>query len=584
MITDPLEAIAIILVLATVCQWSADRLRVPSVLFLLVAGVGLSPVLDPDALFGDLLFAGIGLGVAVLLFEGGTSLQWRRLTTGRTTVIRLVSVGAVIAWAVGSLTASLVLDIPTDLAVLMGAILVVSGPTVVMPLLRVVRPREPAASILRWEGIVIDPIGAGLAIVVLDAIVEERTLGPILIRVLTTFAAGFAVGGAVSFVLIVLLRQRILADHLHIPATFAAIVGAYAAANTLRPEAGLLAATVLGMAFANQRRAPTAHIAAFNENLGTTVIGVLFLVLGARVELTDVGDNLVPSLVIIAALVLVARPLSVLASTVGTDVGRSDRLFLMTLAPRGVVAAAVASLFAPELEHAGIDPGPLVPVVFTVVVGTVLIAGTSARVLARRLHVARPEPSGVALIGGSRFALSLADALGTLGVPTLHVGLSEEDVSQAAAMGQLSFQGRMDTEQFAEAVDAVGIAHALALSGTDHLDAFATSRLAEIVGSSNIYGLHDPDLDDEPGVAQTIAPKPMLPRGFTAERLREELARGVSVRTIAANLPTSGWLTICRVGPDGRPSFSDPTGESSSEFTAVQIGPGLRLTGDQALS
>ncbi|MDW3221157.1 MAG: sodium:proton antiporter [Acidimicrobiales bacterium] len=576
MVTDPLEALAIVLVLAAACQWAADRIRIPSVLLLLVAGVSLSPVIDPDEVFGeDLLFAGIGLGVAILLFEGGTSLRWRRLHTGRSTVIRLVTIGAAIAWAAGAVVSGLVLDIDTELAVLLGAILIVSGPTVVIPLLRVVRPREPTRSVLRWEGIVIDPIGAALAIVVLDAIIEDRAGSAIVARVLTTFGAGLAVGLLVSLALIVLLRRQLVADHLQVAVTLAAVVGSYAAANTVRPEAGLLAVTVLGMAFANQRAAPAAHIAAFNEHLGTSVLGVLFLVLGARVELAEVTEYLVPSLVIVAVLVLIARPLSVLASTLGSDVGPRDRLFLMTLAPRGVVAAAVASLFAHELDHAGVDPGPLVPVVFTVVTGTVLIAGTTARLLASRLRVAEPDPSGVALIGGGEFGIAIADALNRLHVPTLHVGLSEHEAERAAAVGQLAFRGRMDTEEFAEAVEAVGIAHVLALSGTDHLDAFATTRLAEIVGSANIYGLDDPDLDAEAGVAQTVAPRPVLPVGYTSERLSEAVRNGAQVRiTGPKRARGDGWLTVCRVGPQGTVGF-DPDADEKAGEVEVQVGPGM---------
>ncbi|MEL6982802.1 MAG: cation:proton antiporter, partial [Actinomycetota bacterium] len=179
-----------ILAVAAVCQVVSTRLNLPSVLPLLVAGVSLSSVIDPDAILGDLLFTGVGLGVAVLLFEGGTGLHWDRLRQGKVPVLRLVTIGAAIAWVVGLTAATLVLDVEFELAVLIGAILIVSGPTVVMPLLRVVRPRQPTSSILRWEGILIDPVGAGIAIVVLDAIIEQRSPGRILLQVLTTFAAG----------------------------------------------------------------------------------------------------------------------------------------------------------------------------------------------------------------------------------------------------------------------------------------------------------------------------------------------------------------------------------------------------------
>ena len=323
------------MIAAAAAQWLSARLQLPSVLFLLAVGVASSPLLDPDELFGDLLFTAVGLGVAVLLFEGGASLKWRSIGSAKAPVIRLVTVGALVTWAIATVVIVLALGIDRHLALLMGAILIVSGPTVVMPLLRVVRPREPSASILRWEGILIDPIGAGLAIVILDTLLEEQSFGQALLLVVTTFGSGLLVGLAFSVAVIEALRLRLIPDHLQVNLTLAVVVGSYALANLIRPEAGLVAVTVLGMAFANQRRAPSAHIVEFNEHLGATILGVLFIVLGARVDLNAVIDNLIPSLIIIAVLVVIARPLAVYASTAGTSVDARHRRFLMTLAPRG---------------------------------------------------------------------------------------------------------------------------------------------------------------------------------------------------------------------------------------------------------
>lgn len=572
MITDPLSAIAVIVGAAVLCQLVAARANVPSVLFLLVAGVAMSSVIDPDAIFGELLFTGVGLGVAILLFEGGTGLHWSNLRTGKVPVLRLVTIGALVAWAIGTVAANLFLDIDTEIAVLIGAILVVSGPTVVIPLLRVVRPRQPTSSILRWEGILIDPIGAGVAIVVLDAIVEERALSRSLLRVVTTFGAGLAVGGLVSVVLVVGLRRRLIADHLQVPATLAMLVVAYAGANALRPEAGLVAATLLGMAFANQRRAPAAHIAEFNEHLGATVLGVLFIVLGARVDIAEIIDTLGPSLLIIAVLVLVARPATVLVSTVGTSLSWRDRGFIMVLAPRGVVAAAVASLFALELEHNEIDPGPLVPVVFTVVVGTVTLTGLAARFAARQLRVAQPKPNGLVMIGGGRFSIELAEVLAHHRVPTLHVGLDDDDANRAAQLGQLAYQGRLDSEDFPETVRAVGIAAAVALSGTDHLDAYASERIARVIGSANIYGPTNQAVDPEPGTTRTVARQTLLPPELVDEDLEGLMDRGYRLKAVPGYAPIPGWFTLGRVNEEGFLVFDKDPSRASETDHLIQFG------------
>ncbi|MDH3294991.1 MAG: cation:proton antiporter [Acidimicrobiia bacterium] len=580
MITNPLTALAVIMGAAAAAQWVSARLRLPSVLFLLAVGLAASPFIDPDALFGDLLFTGVGLGVAVLLFEGGASLKWRSIGTAKAPVIRLVTVGALITWIIASLAAFFILDLDRGLALLLGAILIVSGPTVVMPLLRVVRPREPSASILRWEGILIDPIGAGLAIVVLDTLLEEQGLADVLWLIVTTFGSGLIVGLALSLVVIEALRRRLIPDHLQVNMTLAVVVGSYALANLIRPEAGLVAVTVLGMAFANQRRVPSAHIVEFNEHLGATILGILFIVLGARVDLAAVIDNLIPSLIIIGILVVVARPLAVYASTAGTSVDARHRRFLMTLAPRGVVAAAVASLFAVELDHQGVDPGPLVPVVFTVVVGTVLLAGLGAKTAANRFRVARPQANGVALIGGGPFAIGLARELLTAGITTIHVGLTDEDERAAAQSGQLVFQGRLDGEEFHEAMTELGIRQAVALSGIDHLDMFVLGQIAEVVGTEHLYGLHDPSRENEEMASKMIAPVAVLPEEYTPERVHYLTESGVGVRTvIAAWAGMPGWLPVCGIDSQSQQViFNVDLNELADDELVIQIGPGLNTT------
>jgi NhaP-type Na+/H+ or K+/H+ antiporter len=493
-----------------------------------------------------------------------------------------VTVGALIAWAVGAATTALVLDVDAAIAVLIGAVLIVSGPTVVVPLLRVVRPREPVGSILRWEGIIIDPIGAAIAIVALDAVIEDRSALRIVIRVLTTAGTGVAAGAVAAVVILEALRRHMIADHLEIPATFAALVGAYASANGLRPEAGLIAVTVLGLAFANQRGAPASHIAQFNAHLGTSILGMLFVVLGARVDLADIGDNLPASLAISAALIFLARPVSVLVSTLGTRADWRSRVFLMTLAPRGVVAGAIASLFAIELEHHGLDPGPLVPVTFTVVVITVALASTTAAFTARRLHVAQPTPNGVALIGGGGFAVDFADALNRLHVPTLHIGLDGDHAEAATARGQLIFTGRVDTEQLHETVAAVGIKSAIALSGAEHLDRYSIERLTETLDTADIYGLADPDHAEEPGTAHPTTPRQLLDDSITAQHLTELVSNGATVRIVRPSThPRSGWLTICRVDAAGIVTFDKNPAMTVDSDWLVQFGPGLTPQANQ---
>lgn len=581
MITSPLVALAVILTTAAVAQWVGGRLKLPSVMFLLAAGMVLSTVLNPDEIFGELLFTGVGVGVAVLLFEGGASLVWKEIGEAKFPVIRLVTVGALVTWLVGSLAAGIFLGLELRLALLIGAILIVSGPTVVIPILRAVRPREPTASIVRWEGILIDPVGAGLAIVVLDAILEDRGFERALVQILTTFGAGFAVGAVFSALLIGALAFRQIPDHLQVNLTLAGLVAAYALSNQLRPEAGLVAATLMGMAFANQSRVPSAHIVEFSENLGGLVLGALFIVLGARVDIADIVEYLPASLAIIAVLLVVARPLAVMASTLGTDLPAQHRKFLMLMAPRGVVAAAVASLFAEELDHLGSDPGPLVPVVFTVVLGTVLVVGLGAGPAAQRLRVAQAEANGVALIGGGPFAVAFAGELVKLEIPAIHVGLTDEDEKRAIDAGQMVYSGRIDRHEFLDTMTQLGIRHAVALSGIDHLDTFALRQIAEVIGSENLYGLHDPSRSMDAGTTRLVQPRTPLPPQYTAGRLRHLISIGVGLRTVGVDhIDDDGWVNLCRVIPAHRQIQFISVNSADDDDLLIQFGPDPDIIGD----
>lgn len=576
MITDPVAAFSSIVVLAVACQWLAQRTQIPSVLLLLVAGVAMGTVVDPDTLLGDLFFPVVALGVAVLLFEGGLSLRWHNLGQAARPVFRLVTIGLVATWIVGTVAAALVLDIDLGVALVVGAILTVSGPTVIGPILRTARLREPDNSILRWEGILIDPIGAGLAVIVLDAVLEDRGRWQVALRVVTTFGAGVAVGSIVAGVVLLALRRYLVPDNLQVAVTLASLMAAFAIANQLRPDAGLLAATVLGIAFANQRGAAARHITEFSEHLGALVLGGLVIILAARVDVGEAVDHLWPSLLIIAALVVIARPLGVAISTAGSATTWRERTFLMSIAPRGVVAASVASLFAVELEENGIDPGPMVAVVFTVVVGTVALSALSARILGGRLRVIKPTPAAVAVIGGHRFGLDLAQQLASVDVVVLMIGLDDDEKDEAARRQLLVYDGRLDTEDFLTTVESVGVSQVVAVSGLDHLDAYVTERLSEAVGRAHVFALTAEGDADGADPDAAIAPRRVLPAHLTPQRLDSLLANGRSLRRRpqgAGSYP--GWITICSVNADGQVDFGsegDADGQPADTWL-VQIGP-----------
>jgi len=531
---NPAIGIAAVVFCGVASQWIAARLRIPSIVVLLTVGVLVGPVsglIEPDDLFGDLLFPLVSLGVAILLFEGGLNLRVDRLAGARSTVIRLVTVGVATTAVVAFVALKLILPIDNGQAALIAAIVTVSGPTVVMPLLRLARPREPAGAILRWEGIFIDPVGVVLAVVVLDAVIEDQTIVEMLVRIGVTAVAGTVVGAAASILLLWVLHRHWVPDHLHNGVVLMAVLSAFAIADLLRHEAGLFATTILGVAMANQRDVDVEHIHEFEENLGQLVLGGLFIVLAARVDLGAVWDNLDRTLLFVAVLILIGRPLCVLASTLGSDVPWSTRRFLMWMAPRGIVAASAASLFELQLIEAGRDPAFLVPVVFSTIIATVTIYGFTAAPMARWLRVARTAPIGVAFLGAPDWARQLAARLADHEVPVLMITNRPFEARAATREGLLVFNGRLDSEDLAIALETVGISEAVALSRTEELNAFGVARFIGELGRAQVW--HLPPADDGAEQRHSLGRRP-FGRGVSQASIEERVRSGGFVDVIAA--------------------------------------------------
>ena len=491
--TDPSAAIAAIVVLGVGAQWIATRLKIPAILLLLAAGLAAGGFgwLEPDELLGDLLFPVVSMGVGLLLFEGGLGLHRSELGSWRGVLVRLLSVGVVITFVVATIAAATIGGLPLGPAAVFGAIMTVTGPTVIIPLLRQTRLRPRVARVLRWEGIWIDAIGATLAIVVLEVVVLEgqglvRTAG----EVLTTTVVGSGIGLLTAMALAWALGHRLVPDHLQNPVIIAAVLAAFAVANHWREEAGLFAATVMGIALANQRRAPVRHVVEFQEAIGVLLIGSIFIVLGARVELDSIEQNALPALGVLAVLALAARPLAVLASTVRSTLSRPERMYLAGVAPRGIVAASVSALFGLKLEEAGVEGGDdLAALTFVVVALTVVVYGLGAKPLAKRLRLTVPEPTGVALIGARPWVVALGECLQRVDVQVLVITTDDEEIRAAQSADLLVYNGRLAHKDLEETVEALGIGLALAVSEREELNEYASDRFVHLLGRAHVYGL-----------------------------------------------------------------------------------------------
>lgn len=497
-------AVLLIVVLGVGAQWLAWRIRVPSILLLLafgfVAGPGSEMVtgdrlLDPDVVFGDLLLPLVGICVGLILYEGGLTLRAREIKGVGGVVAILNSVGAGVTWAVAALGAYYVLGLPVQLAVLLGAILIVTGPTVVGPLLQHIRPVGQVGPILKWEGIVIDPIGAISAVLVLETILAgDGGSAPLAISL--ALAKTIVVGGGSGFVaalfLLGFLDKYWIPEHLQNPVSLMLVVAAYTVSNGLQQESGLLATTVMGIVLANQRRVDVRHILEFKENLRVLIIAALFIVLAARITPADLQMmNWWTAAGFLLVLIFIARPLSVWLSTIGAGLSWRERVFMSWMAPRGIVAAAVASVFALALDNAGSDVGgaQLVPLTFAVIVGTVTVYGLTASPVARLLGVSDQDPQGVFIVGASPVARALAQVLKRHGVSVGMIDTNRGNVSAARMANLPVAYGNVLEDVAIEDLDLRGIGRVLAMTPNEEVNTLALQRFAHHVGKANLYRL-----------------------------------------------------------------------------------------------
>lgn len=587
-----LIGLALILILGIGAQWLAWRLRLPAILLLLLTGILAGPVtglLHVNELLGDLIFPVISLSIAVILFEGGLTLKLAELRAAGSVIIRLVTVGALITWMVTSVAARYILNLDVRISLILGAILVVTGPTVIGPLLRQIRPSGPSGITLKWEGILIDPLGVTLAILVFEAIlIGELNAAPlgILIGMVTTLGAGILVGAVGALFLIIILRRHWVPDYLQGSVALLTVMAAYAGADLLRPEAGLLSVTLMGIALANQRWVAVRHIVEFKENLSVLLIGSLFILLAARLdpETLQYLDGRV--LGFLAVLVLIGRPLAVWISSSRAGFTLRDKLFLSWLAPRGIVAAAVSALFAERLQAAGFEQANLlVPYVFFTILFTVALYGLTAAPLARALGLSELNPQGLLLVGAQPLNRAIAQVLCQQGVQVLLLDKNFNNIAHAQMEGLPAHFGDVLDEEMLEEVNLTGLGRLLALTANDEVNALAALHLSETFGRTNVFQLPTAGLDapDRAGRAVPhLRGRVLFEKTAHYAHLQSMFEQGAQVK--ATNLTSQFNFEDFkkRHGQDAVPLFAINGQKQVTVFTtemdtALEVGPGQTL-------
>jgi NhaP-type Na+/H+ or K+/H+ antiporter len=552
-----------VLVLAVGSQLLARRLGLPAIVVLLpvgfVAGIATDDV-QPDALLGALYQPFVSLAVGVILFEAGLRLSLREVGVGvRRAVVRLLAVGVLVTLSGVAVTAALLFDdMDRGVALLIGAILVVSGPTVVLPLLSFIRPPREVRSLLKWEGTLIDPIGALLGVLVFQAVTSGWRPGELLLSI----AVGALVGVAGAVLLHLILsdlhhnapRQAVLA-------TLMVVIAAVVAADLLREDAGFTAAVLMGIVLGNQRRFDVSLTLEFQETLVLLLVGVLFVLISASVSPDDIGAVLPEALVLVVVMVLLLRPAAVALATWRSSFTWRERAFVAWMAPRGIVAGATASAFGLQLTQDGVAGAESVlPVVFVVIFGTVALYGLTSPPAAELLGLTRAGRRLVLVVGGHSWAREIAGALQRSGVAVrMWVGPAA-DLAAALAAGIEADRGRMMVDAVERDAALEEVTDVLLLTRSDDFNTVTAADLRSELGHGHVFRLApDPEEPDllPPSTEAGILGDPTL----TFDELSNRFAAGARI-VIRAGDEQPGRaegrtdLPLFAVAPDGRMSVA----------------------------
>jgi len=546
--------IALIGVLGIGAQWLAWRLQRPAIVLMALAGLIFGPLLgallqlnlpgavadfiklfrlDPVNDFGDLYRPLVGLSVAIILFEGGLNLRFKDLGDARNAVLRMVFLGGPIAWVLGAAAAYYIVGLPLMIAVMVGGLFVVTGPTVIMPLLRQAHLKSRPANILKWEGIVNDPVGALFAVIGYEIIVFQLTgVSAAAIFGRLAFAAifGVVVGIASAYGLAWSFRRGHIPEYLKAPVVLAWVLAVYVLSNKLADETGLLTVTAMGMTMANLKFAAQVEMRRFKETITIILVSGVFVILTATLTPAVLKAFLLEWRVwaFVAAMMVLVRPIAVMLSTLGTGLNWRESLLVSLIAPRGIVAVAVAGLFAAELQALGLDQGALfVPLAFALVGVTVIFAGFFIGPLAKALGQSSGGGDGVLIVGANPWSLGLAKALRDMNINVLIADTNWRRLRAARLDGHNTYFGEVLSENADYSLDHSQFNHIISATPNDAYNALVSVEFGPELGRNRVFQITNNDGEGEDdGIAYTSRGRTLTSRGRSFDALTRDWWNG----------------------------------------------------------
>lgn len=500
-----------IIILGILAQWMAWRLKIPAILPLIIIGLLVGPIaslytedaskiIEPiwngeKGLFpGDSLFYFVSLAISIILFEGGLTLKRDEILNTGPVIGKLISVAVIITFVGGGVAAHYIFGLTWKISLLFSALIIVTGPTVITPILRNIPLKKDVSSILKWEGILIDPIGALFAVLVFEFI-SAGAGGEFTIVALKEFGKivlfGFTFGFSFAYALAFSIKKKLIPHYLLNVFTLAAVLGVFVLSDSFAHESGLLSVVVMGMVLGNINLPNIKELLYFKESLSVLLISILFILLAANINMEDL--YLIyrwETLVLFAIMAFIIRPLGVFASSINSGLKLNEKLFISWVGPRGIVAAGIASLFGSKLVSQGI-PGAeyITPLVFMIVLGTVLLNATTARMFAKVVGVFLKQSNGIMIVGASKFSRVIAKYLKDHGRSVVLVDTNANNIRIAKEAGLDAVTADIYSDSISDDIEFNNIGFLLALTGNSQINDYAIERFEKRFGENGAYRL-----------------------------------------------------------------------------------------------
>ncbi|MBL4853783.1 MAG: sodium:proton antiporter [Robiginitomaculum sp.] len=611
--------IALIGVLGIGAQWLAWRLQRPAIVLMAIAGLVFGPFmtwlfaldfvqntdflhgivdavkLNPVEDFGAMYRPMIGIAVAIILFEGGLNLRFKDLHDASRAVSRMVVVAAPIAAILGAAAAHYILQLPLDISFMIGGLFVVTGPTVILPLLRQANlPGRPAA-VLKWEGIINDPLGAlfcvaGYEFIRFTAMGESTQFAITMLIVAAIVGALFGIvsGWALAWA----FRRGHVPEYLKAPVVLVWVLFIYVMANEVAEETGLVAVTALGVAMANTKFAAMQEMRRFKENIAVLLVSGIFIVLTATLTLDVLKSFDFRVFGFVLAMMFVVRPIAVFVSTIWSGLNWRETLLVAWIAPRGVVAVAVAGLFATELQLIGRADGAIfVPVAFALVFATVLSSGFTITPVAKWLGLVSDTPEGVMIVGANPWSLGMAKALKDMDIPVLVADTNWRRLRGARLEGFAVFYGEVLSENADHRLDHTAFSHLVAATPNDAYNSLVCVEFAPELGRHRVFQVSGQDTEDADSgaIMYTARGRTLATHGRSFDVLTRDWWSGWRFRstTLSQSYTLEDFLEergedidiLLAKRPDGSLDFLQPDRKSKAEgSTILSFGPVLSIS------